>query len=78
MPHSVQLHPEIIPVAITARRLDSYKSVFSASSEHELVACYLWNLHVCAALYPLLNSAEVTKSEPLLRSSFTHRPTADI
>ncbi|MEH0293047.1 hypothetical protein V6R98_14465 [Agrobacterium sp. CCNWLW71] len=60
MPSSVALYPHIIPVAITASRLDSYRSVFSAATDHELVGCYLWNQHVCSAMYPLLSSVEIT------------------
>lgn len=60
MPKTVSLHPDIIPRAITATRLDSYRSVFSVTSEHELVGCYLWNLNVCSGLYPLLSSLETT------------------
>ena len=60
MPFTVKLHPDVIPVNITQRRLDSYKSVFDIASEFELVGAYLWNLHVCSSLYPLVNFAEIT------------------
>ncbi|MBB4953188.1 hypothetical protein H4S14_001233 [Agrobacterium vitis] len=59
MPLSIRLHPDIIPLNITHERLNSYKSVFQVASDHELVGAYLWNLHVCSQLYPILNFAEI-------------------
>ncbi|WP_156383268.1 CAAX protease [Rhizobium sp. Root483D2] len=60
MPFTVALHPEVIPIMITSKRLQSYKSVFTHSCEHQLVASYVWNSHVCSVLHPLLSSAEIT------------------
>lgn len=60
MPFTVPLHPEIIPVTVTRERLKSYLSVFQHSSQHQLMACYVWNSHVCSALHPLLSAAEIT------------------
>lgn len=60
MPFTVALHPEVIPITITSNRLKSYRNVFAHSSEHQLVASYVWHSHVCSALHPLLSSAEIT------------------
>ncbi len=60
MPKNISYRPTIIDELITNERLNSYKNVFFHSDDMELVGAYLWNTHVCAALYPLLTVAEVT------------------
>ena len=60
MPRTIQYRPDLIEDLITDHRLDSYKNVFTCADDLELVGSYLWNAHVCSALYPLLNSAEVS------------------
>jgi hypothetical protein len=59
MPRSINYRPTLIDELITNERLNSYKPVFQYSDDAELVGAYLWNAHVCSALYPLLIVAEV-------------------
>ena len=60
MPRSINYRPILIDELITNERLNSYVPVFQHSDDVELVGAYLWNTHVCSALYPLLTAAEVT------------------
>lgn len=60
MPRTINYRPTIIDELITNERLDSYKNVFEYSDDAELVGAYIWNTHVCAAIYPLLTTAEVS------------------
>ncbi|EPM49723.1 Abi-like family protein 1, partial [Pseudomonas syringae pv. actinidiae ICMP 19073] len=60
MPHTIQYRPWLINELISSHRIASYSKVFSTQNDAELVGAYLWNSHVCAALYPLLSAAEVT------------------
>lgn len=73
MPHTVQYRPLLIDQLISSHRIASYSNVFSTSNDAELVGAYLWNLHVCGALYPLLSAAEVA-----LRNSIDTVLTADL
>ncbi|WP_417552669.1 Abi family protein [Marinomonas fungiae] len=59
MPRSINYRPTLIDELITNERLNSYASVFSYSDDSELVGAYLWNTHVCSAIYPLLTASEV-------------------
>ncbi|MBN6714785.1 CAAX protease [Pseudomonas capsici] len=73
MPHNIQYRPLLIDELISSHRIASYSKVFSTQNDAELVGAYLWNSHVCAALYPLLSAAEVT-----LRNSIDTALTADL
>lgn len=73
MPHTVQYRPVLIDDLISSNRIASYSKVFSTQNDAELVGVYLWNSHVCAALYPLLSAAEVT-----LRNAVDAALTADL
>ena len=73
MPHTVQYRPILIDQLISTNRIASYSRVFSTQNDAELVGAYLWNSHVCSALYPLLSAAEVT-----LRNSIDAALTADL
>ncbi|MDU8429564.1 CAAX protease [Pseudomonas syringae pv. actinidifoliorum] len=73
MPHTIQYRPWLINELISSHRIASYSKVFSTQNDAELVGAYLWNSHVCAALYPLLSAAEVT-----LRNSVDAALTADL
>ncbi|MBW0278507.1 CAAX protease [Shewanella xiamenensis] len=58
MPHTIS-YKEIIEDFITEERLRSYKVTFKTQSDIELLGAYLWNTHVCSAIYPLLSATEV-------------------
>ncbi|GAB5382862.1 MAG: hypothetical protein Alis2KO_42030 [Aliiglaciecola sp.] len=73
MPRSINYRPTLIDELITNERLNSYANVFQHADDVELVGAYLWNIHVCSALYPLLTAAEVT-----LRNSIDTALTQDI
>ena len=73
MPHTVQYRPILIDQLISTNRIASYSRVFSTQNDAELVGAYLWNSHVCSALYPLLSAVEVT-----LRNSIDAALTADL
>jgi hypothetical protein len=73
MPHTVQYRPLLIDELISTHRIASYSRVFSVKSDAELVGAYLWNSHVCAALYPLLSATEIT-----LRNAIDVALTADL
>ncbi|CAI3790220.1 hypothetical protein AHFPHNDE_03939 [Pseudomonas sp. MM227] len=73
MPHTVQYRPVLIDELISTHRIASYGRVFSTRTDAELVGAYLWNSHVCAALYPLLNATEIT-----LRNAIDAALTADL
>lgn len=60
MPRSINYRPSLIDELITNERLNSYAPIFKHADDLELVGAYLWNMHVCASLYPLLTAAEVT------------------
>lgn len=73
MPRSITYRPTLIDELITNDRLSSYANVFQHADDVELVGAYLWNIQVCASLYPLLNAAEVT-----LRNSIDSALTKDL
>jgi hypothetical protein len=73
MPKSLIYRPVLIDGLITNQRIGSYAKVFNTQNDLELMGVYLWNLSVCAALYPLVSSAEVT-----LRNAIDGALTADI
>lgn len=58
MPHTIS-YQEIIHNLITEERLKSYEVTFNTQNDIELIGAYLWNAHVCSALYPLLSATEV-------------------
>ncbi|MEE5064252.1 CAAX protease [Pseudomonas alliivorans] len=73
MPHNIRYRPLLIDELISSHRISSYSKVFATRNDAELVGAYLWNSNVCAALYPLLSSAEVS-----LRNSVDAALTADL
>jgi len=60
MPRTIAYRPTLVDELITNERLNSYKAVFNPADDIELVGAYLWNIHVCSTLYPLLSVAEVS------------------
>ncbi len=60
MPPILQYRPVLIDALISNERLSSYQSVFLPADDAGLVGVYLWNAHVCGALYPLMSSVEIT------------------
>jgi hypothetical protein len=40
--------------------MSSYQRVFNPTNDIELMGAYLWNTHVCGAIYPLIGTAEVS------------------
>lgn len=44
---------------LSGPRIDSYKSLFTSHSEKEIYGIYLWNKALCAAIYPILQAAEI-------------------
>ena len=73
MPNTVSYRPVLIDELISTHRINSYSKVFSIKNDAELVGVYLWNSHVCSALYPLLSTAEIA-----LRNSIDHALKADL
>jgi len=59
MPTTIQYRPDIIDLLITNDRINSYGAVFKPSNDIELVGVYLWNAHVCGAIYPVISSVEI-------------------
>ena len=60
IPHTLQYRPLLIDTLISNERINSYRSVFRPANDVELMGVYLWNTHVCGALYPLIGAVEVT------------------
>lgn len=60
MPKTLRYRPILIDQLITNERINSYQSVFQPSNDIELMGVYLWNAHVCGAVYPLISMAEIT------------------
>ncbi|SSW62538.1 hypothetical protein AVE30378_00282 [Achromobacter veterisilvae] len=60
MPHTLQYRPVLIDALISNERINSYQSVFHPANDVELMGVYLWNAHVCGALYPLMGAVEIT------------------
>lgn len=73
MPQNLIYRPVLIDELITNQRIGSYLKVFNTKNDVELVGVYMWNMSVCAALYPLVSSAEVT-----LRNAIDCALTADL
>jgi len=67
MPATLKYHPILIDDLISNERLESYREVFLPQDDIELMGAYLWNAHVCGALYPVMGIAEVT-----LRNAIDH------
>lgn len=44
---------------LSSKRLDSYKAVFSPSTDAELLGAYLWGCNAVGAIYPLASHVEV-------------------
>jgi hypothetical protein len=40
--------------------MSSYEAVFRPANDIELMGAYLWNSHVCGAMYPLIGMAEIS------------------
>jgi hypothetical protein len=49
-----------LKLLISDARISSYARVFTNHSEMELHGVYLWNMVLCGALYPLIQSVEVS------------------
>ncbi|RKP49601.1 CAAX protease [Pararobbsia silviterrae] len=60
MPHTLQYRPVLIDTLISNERINSYQNVFQPANDVELMGVYLWNTHVCGALYPLIAMVEIT------------------
>lgn len=60
MPDTLQYRPVLIDMLINNERIGSYETVFRPANDIELMGVYLWNAHVCGALYPLVAMAEIT------------------
>lgn len=73
MPHTLQYRPLLIDTFITNERISSYQTVFQPANDVELMGAYLWNAHVCGALYPLMGAVEVT-----LRNAIDQALVADL
>jgi hypothetical protein len=59
MPQTLQYRPTLIDGLISAQRISSYQQVFKPSNDVELMGVYLWNSHVCGAIFPLVAAAEI-------------------
>lgn len=44
---------------ITQGRLQSYLNTFPVLDDRDLIGVYVWNKHLCAAIYPLIAAAEI-------------------
>lgn len=73
MPQTLQYRPLLIDMLISNERINSYQSVFQPTNDVELMGVYLWNAHVCGALYPLIGAAEIT-----LRNAIDQALAADL
>ena len=73
MPHTLQYRPLLIDSLISNERINSYQSVFHPANDVELMGVYLWNAHVCSALYPLMGAVEIT-----LRNAIDQALVADL
>lgn len=60
MPQTLHYRPVLIDTLISNERINSYQSVFDPANDVELMGVYLWNTHVCGALYPLIGMVEIT------------------
>ncbi|MCL2894423.1 hypothetical protein [Brenneria tiliae] len=73
MPRTLQYRPVLIDTLISNERINSYQNVFQPTNDVELMGVYLWNAHVCGALYPLIGTVEIT-----LRNAIDHALAADL
>lgn len=73
MSQTLHYRPVLIDTLISNERINSYQSVFHPANDVELMGVYLWNAHVCGALYPLIGMAEIT-----LRNAIDQALTADL
>ena len=73
MPTTLRYRPDLIDKLISNERLASYQLVFQPTNDVELMGVYLWNAHVCSALYPLISTVEVS-----LRNAIDHTLTQDL
>lgn len=60
MAGAISYRPDVIDELISSSRIHSYLGIFAHSNDAELVGAYLWNSHVCAQLYPLVQLVEVS------------------
>lgn len=60
MPQTLHYRPVLIDTLISNERINSYQSVFHPANDVELMGVYLWNAHVCGAMYPLMGAVEIT------------------
>jgi len=60
MQRTLQHWPPLIDALVTRPRMSSYQAVFRPANDSELMGVYLWNTHVCGAVYPLIGMAEVS------------------
>ncbi|KXU34056.1 CAAX protease [Cephaloticoccus primus] len=63
----------LIDELISVERIRSYEVVFHPADDAELMGVYLWNAHVCGALYPLISAVEVS-----LRNAIDHALMAEL
>lgn len=73
MPQTLHYRPVLIDSLISNERVNSYQSVFHPANDVELMGVYLWNAHVCGALYPLMGAVEIT-----LRNAIDQALAADL
>ena len=73
MPQTLQYRPVLIDSLISNERINSYQSVFHPANDVELMGVYLWNAHVCGALFPLIGAVEIT-----LRNAIDQALVADL
>ena len=73
MPYTLQYRPLLIDGLISSERMGSYQAVFHPANDVELMGVYLWNAHVCGALYPLLGAVEIS-----LRNAIDRALVADL
>ncbi len=60
MPHTLNYRPVLLDSLISSDRISSYQTVFQPGNDVELMGVYLWNAHVCSAIYPLLGMLEIS------------------
>ena len=72
MPSTLQYRPTLIDNLISNDRINSYISVFNTVSDMELVGVYLWNSHVCSAIYPVIGAAEIALRNSIDQSLLSH------
>lgn len=60
MPRTLHYRPVLIDTLISNERINSYQHIFHPADDMALMGVYLWNAHVCGALYPLIGAVEIT------------------